>query len=248
MTQTQEKVQRTVAALVKSLAEAEDGWKAELEIADFKSKFPTWVNRIPAEDKAHLKPGDVANIILERGNLKKDKKGEWPTDYFWNWMGIAAPGSAPMAPTLSDTPAPTRWTEAYSQSREHSEIQRASIERQKALDLAVQFRLGIVQQQKEPTDAEHVIATAERFLKFLSPQKSPSEAGAQSQGPAVGPEAPDTQGAAPAGAPKTWPELWREVKTWNLVNPPTAATVARLSFDQAWDKIKGLKPVAKEPK
>lgn len=58
--------------------------------------------------------------------------------------------------------------------------------------------------------------------------------------------APSAKAGSADATPATWAELWRDVKTWNLVNPPTGRDVAGLSMEQAWDKIKLLKPVVEQ--
>jgi hypothetical protein len=79
-----------VTATVKSRAEEEDGYKLELEIPQFRSKFPTLVTRVPEKIARELSPGPVPySIVLLRQNLKKDKQGTQPYDYYWGLEGLA---------------------------------------------------------------------------------------------------------------------------------------------------------------
>ena len=69
---TQPKPQRTVDATVKSKAEESDGWKLELDIPSFQSKFPTLVTRVPAKLADQLRPGGTYKVVLEVQKLKRE--------------------------------------------------------------------------------------------------------------------------------------------------------------------------------
>lgn len=107
---TGQKVTQTVDVIVKSRAEEADGFKVELDIPSFGSKYPTLLTRVHPTIAAHLKPNAALRVVLERQNLKKDKTGEKPYDYYW---GIASiPGkvgdgrtAGAEAPTADDVEA-----------------------------------------------------------------------------------------------------------------------------------------------
>lgn len=90
--------QKTVRATVVSKAEVEDGWKIELEIPEFRSKFSTFCTRVKPELIALLKPGQEASLVLEQQRLKQGKDGTYLSDYFWGLVGIAPPGGDESGP------------------------------------------------------------------------------------------------------------------------------------------------------
>lgn len=100
MTQ-QERPQRTLNATVKTKGEEQDGWKIEVEIPSFESKYPTPLTRVSDELAARLQPGQSYPLILERQNLKRGKDGSKAYDYYYGLVGIAdvAP---PTAQTIVD--------------------------------------------------------------------------------------------------------------------------------------------------
>ncbi len=79
-----------VSVAVKTRAEEENGWVLELEIPQFKSKYPTKVTRVPEAVAQLLAPRAAPySIVLLRENLKKDKTGTQPYDYYWGLEGLA---------------------------------------------------------------------------------------------------------------------------------------------------------------
>ncbi len=81
-----------VSATVKTRAEEENGWVLELDIPQFKSKYPTKVTRVPEAIAKLLAPrAEPYSIVLLRENLKKDKTGTQPYDYYWGLEGLATP-------------------------------------------------------------------------------------------------------------------------------------------------------------
>src|SRR3990167_11055664 len=94
---TQPKPQRTVDATVKSKAEESDGWKLELDIPSFQSKFPTLVTRVPAKLADQLRPGGTYKVVLEVQKLKREGLDtSKPYNYYFGLLGLA--GAQPETP------------------------------------------------------------------------------------------------------------------------------------------------------
>ena len=159
---TQPKPQRTVDATVKSKAEESDGWKLELDIPSFQSKFPTIVTRVPGKLADQLRPGGTYKVNLEVQKLKREGLDtSKPYNYYFGLLGLAGaqaptkesaaawdetapPTGAPEAhqrpqAAPGGTPSPNggrEWRETYSQGREAAERERESIEAQTAAKIA----------------------------------------------------------------------------------------------------------------
>lgn len=80
-----------VSAIVEARAEAKDGWKLELDVPEFRSKYPTKVSHVK-EAVAKLLPPRAApySVVLVRENLMKDKSGDLPWHYYWGLEGLAS--------------------------------------------------------------------------------------------------------------------------------------------------------------
>ena len=101
---------REVLVTVNSKSEKDDGFALELTIPDFRSQFPTWVNRVPPETAERFQPGGSYHVTLEQQNLKKNqngtmKSGQYPSDYYW---GLVPSGEqSPARPASPTSPAST---------------------------------------------------------------------------------------------------------------------------------------------
>jgi len=188
-----------ITVLVKSTGMGDKGKAAGKPIITvdgkaFGSEYPITIGPVPADALPRLKVGTTVELVLARGGLRSNKAGEayngsqvWM--YYWNWAGFAGEGAdAPFgaetaqAPTMTPTAAEgektpqratqaaaTGWREAYAQSEECKILERTSIERQKALDLALQWA------NKHETDTYHVLLTAQKFTYFLKTGTIPPE-------------------------------------------------------------------------
>ena len=127
MTTTQARPIRTVYATIKSKADEPDGRvKAELLIDAFKSKFPTYV-RIPKEGADLLTVGHGYTIMLQQDRLKDGKTGQYPTDYWYSWAGLAEPGMEDQGVRPTDGLAASAVQEPQTNHRDATGV---SIERQ----------------------------------------------------------------------------------------------------------------------
>ena len=81
-----------VSVTVKSRAEEEGVFKFELDVPQFHSNYPTIVTRVKEATAKLLAPRpEPYSVVLVRENLKKDKKGDRPYDYYWGLEGLATP-------------------------------------------------------------------------------------------------------------------------------------------------------------
>ncbi len=97
-----------VSATVKSRGEeigteGSKGFALELEIPQFKSKYPTKVTRVPEAVAKLLTPRtEPYSVVLLREHLKKDKTGTQPYDYYWGVEGLATPEEKAVAVAKPD--------------------------------------------------------------------------------------------------------------------------------------------------
>lgn len=100
------------AVTVKSRSETPDGFKLELDIPAFNSKFPTVITRVPLAMGQLLVPGSSHTLLLERQNLKPDKTGTQLFDYYYGLKEIVVPSqTAPTASVAGATPTKPPVTE-----------------------------------------------------------------------------------------------------------------------------------------
>ena len=98
-----------------------DGWDIVLDWKLPGSQFPQHVGGRNWDDIEGLAVGQTHDWVLNRGNLKRDKSGQYASDYFWNWdktgnstppVATAPPSDesftgkpdAPSGPVRNDTP------------------------------------------------------------------------------------------------------------------------------------------------
>ena len=119
----QERQVKTVAAVIKSKAEAEDGFKLEVDIPEFKSDYPTLLTRVSGDIAAQLKIGAVYNLRLEKQNPKRGKSADSTReyDYYWGLQGIA--GEADKLPEREDNHLPDRQDLIMLQHASHTVAQ-----------------------------------------------------------------------------------------------------------------------------
>jgi len=141
-----------VSATVKSRGEEAEGFKLELDIPQFRSKFPTTVTRVPESVAKILTPRpEPYNVVLLRENLKKDKTGTQPYDYYWGLEGLATP-----AETAAKAKEPDPLDE-----RDHR------IMRSTALAQAVSFGAYLPENQLTYLTVEDVLHIAGVFYAWL---------------------------------------------------------------------------------
>jgi hypothetical protein len=109
----------TAAIQSKGKQQNRDGWAM---VVDWKlpgSKYDLTLYGQDWETVQGFEVGETAIITINQGNLKKDKTGQYSTDYFWDMIGIEAtwiggdeapPVQAPPKPTPN--PAPPARTPA----------------------------------------------------------------------------------------------------------------------------------------
>ena len=135
VTDTQESVRKTVTATVEGTETSNNGGPVVVcSIKDIDSRYATKFYNLKDAEIEELPRGATLRIIVERGGLKKDKDGNlklgnYPNDYFWNYMGIAGDQEIPA------TPPPPIVTPA-------GDARQASIERQVAYKEAVALTMA----------------------------------------------------------------------------------------------------------
>src|SRR3990167_6881832 len=185
---TATKPQRTVDVTVKSKAEESDGWKLELDIPSFQSKFPTTMTRVPAKLADQLRPGRAYKVNLEVQKLKKEGLDtSKPYNYYFGLLGLAGTqlatkeaadawdGTAPephrrpqAAQGGTSSPNGAReWREAYRQGQEAFDAERASIERQTSLKVAAELLQSFLVRDDTMT-AQQRIEAAKKMLPELT--------------------------------------------------------------------------------
>ena len=100
-----------VSVTVQNRGEDENGFRFELDVPQFHSNYPTIVTRVKEATAKLLAPRpEPYSVVLVRQNLKKDKKGDRPYDYYWGLDGLATPAEtqAKAAAVTSEPPAAPR--------------------------------------------------------------------------------------------------------------------------------------------
>ena len=98
-----------------------DGWDIVLDWKLPGSSYPQHVGGRNWDDIEGFQVGQTHDWVLNRGNIKRDKSGQYASDYFWNWdktgnstppVATAPPSDesftgkpdAPSGPVRNDTP------------------------------------------------------------------------------------------------------------------------------------------------
>lgn len=110
---------------------------------------------VPAAQAATMEPGMPYLASLRRGNMKKDKTGDYASHYFWDWVGFGDPNvavaqqeaaaAAPpaAAPQGAVAPGQDAWTSATVGQR-FVDSKNQSIERQVAAKAATELFVGML--------------------------------------------------------------------------------------------------------
>ena len=132
MTTTQEVI-KTVSAAVQEKADVEGGVLVRFIIRskEWNTKYPVPV-KVDKQGAAMMELGHEYTVMLKRERLKKDKTGQYLTDYYWGWNGLAEPG---MEDRPESHPSPVDDRAEVPQTN-HRDATGVSIERQKSLDIA----------------------------------------------------------------------------------------------------------------
>ena len=136
VTDTQESVRKTVTATVEGTETSNSGGPVVVcSIKDIDSRYATKFYNLKDAEIEELPRGATLRIIVERGGLKKDrdgnlKPGNYPNEFFWNYIGLSGDQEIPA------TPPPPIVTPA-------GDARQASIERQVAYKEAVAMTLAL---------------------------------------------------------------------------------------------------------
>ncbi|MAH48006.1 hypothetical protein CMI37_19445, partial [Candidatus Pacearchaeota archaeon] len=100
---------RTFNCVIKSKAQEQDGYKLELEVAEFRSNYPTTITRVPETLASILEPGNSYPLVLERQNLKKNKDRSKPYNWYWGLVDLGnsladGPSDVTYEPIFDETP------------------------------------------------------------------------------------------------------------------------------------------------
>ena len=135
VTETQEATRKTVTATIEGTETSGSGGPVVIcTIKEIDSRFATKFYNLSEMEIAELPRGSTLRIVVERGGLKKDKDGNikpgnYPNEFFWNYMGLAGDQEIPA------TPPPPIVTPA-------GDARQASIERQVAFKEAVALTMA----------------------------------------------------------------------------------------------------------
>ena len=145
VTDTQESVRKTVTATVEGTETSNSGGPVVVcSIKDIDSRYATKFYNLKDAEIEALPRGATLRIIVERGGLKKDrdgnlKPGNYPNEFFWNYIGLAGDQEIPA------TPPPPIVTPA-------GDARQSSIERQVAYKEAVSLIVTSVSMPKKYED------------------------------------------------------------------------------------------------
>ena len=133
MTTTQQEIIKTARVAVQEKAEVEGGILVRFLMRppsekEWNTKYPVPV-KVDKQGADMMQLGHEYTVMLKRERLKKDRTGQYLTDYYWGWGGIAEKGMEDKTPETPDTPA---------SNGRSLDPTRDSIERQTALKAAVE--------------------------------------------------------------------------------------------------------------
>ena len=205
-----------VTATVKSRAEEAEGFKLELDIPSFRSRYPTLVSRVPEAVAKLLPPRDEPyTIVLRRQNLKKDKEGRYPYDYYWGLDGLASPQEQ-AAKAEEPEPVDQRrlqiaWAQAVNLGREVVGGYHAYWEL---------LRREEAQGSPETNYLEDIEGWANRFYPLIRKGPTPQEAPGEASAPTV-PTTTSRVATAPVvkAAPAPNDDGFPGAPVWPLVDP-----------------------------
>ena len=154
----------TFNCVVKSKAEEADGYKLELDIAQFRTKFPTVIYRIDPETADTLEIGNSYQLVLERQNPKRNQDGsdKDPSKLYNWWWGLDSVASGPVSQVFPPEP------QVGTQKPLAIDATGMSIQRQVALKAAVEWC-----NTKEEAVTKDVVRVAAVFNQFLLTGKAP---------------------------------------------------------------------------
>jgi len=104
VTDTQESARKTVTATVDGTETSNSGGPVVVcSIKDIDSRYATKFYNLKDAEIEELPRGATLRIIVERGGLKKDrdgnlKPGNYPNEFFWNYIGLAGDQEIPATP------------------------------------------------------------------------------------------------------------------------------------------------------
>ena len=177
-----------VSATVKARAEEEDGWKLELDVPQFRSKYPTKVDRVPEAVAKLLPPrAEPYSLVLVRQKLIGKNSGDLPWHYYWGLEGLATP-----AETVAKAMEPDPLDE-----REHR------IMRSTALAQAVAYAAMYPHILGQEWSADGILLVANGFYAWL--RDGPAQAPAATHSP--------VKAQAPAGRPAATPKATAKPST-----------------------------------
>jgi len=158
----------TFNCVVKSKAEEADGYKLELDIAQFRTKFPTVIYRIDPETADTLEIGNSYQLVLERQNPKRNQDGsdKDPSKLYNWWWGLDSVASGPVSQVLPPEP------QVGTQKPLAIDATGMSIQRQVALKAAVEW-CGLQLQSGVEVKTVTILQVAAVFNQFLLTGKAP---------------------------------------------------------------------------
>ena len=147
--------ERIWAAVVEGKAEkfnhqGEHGVEIQLEGSAFGSQYPVPVF-VPDGKYDNIALGSAYNFVLASENLKKNKSGERPYDYYWGFVRLAdgneTPTVAPTAPTAPMAATPPEAPPAYQSAtvgQQWVDSKNQSIERQVSAKAATEIYVASI--------------------------------------------------------------------------------------------------------
>lgn len=131
---TEQQPTQTYRGIIVSVNKRNDGYVVVANIPEISSNplYPTTIYRVPEDEAQQVEIGQQYNIQLQRQSLRSDregnkKSGDWPSDWFYGWMGLttATPATtqkqtAPASASASFDPSPAEQWRADGQETGNS--------------------------------------------------------------------------------------------------------------------------------
>ncbi len=243
----QETLYTTVTALGRD--KKGDGWAITVDHSWQGSQYPTIFYTKVAEDAAGLAVGALVTIVAQKSNLKPGKDPSKPYNYYWDMAGIVKGHAGRPAPTLAQSvpvdqeagpPDPRSTTEdKYGMAEQ---VKRRSIERQKSLELAIDYGAKVLPSSPLASGGSMpigwVLETAEQFYVWISGQTVTAQQVKESPTPTAQPQTPRPAAIAPAQPATLTLEQREKLVAWgyssaSLPWPVLAAHLKTILGDKA---------------
>lgn len=129
-----------VSGAVKKRGETSNGWEIDIDIPEFKSKWPVHFKRVPSQIAEQLQSNAIRRLKIRRGNIKTNNGQEMDSrfysSFFWDISEVLPAEGEPAAVAQSKTQPATAHIDTRSEKNNSTNN---SIEKQVALKAAVEI-------------------------------------------------------------------------------------------------------------